>query len=73
MRGARAAASTRAIGCNPIATSGSDADHPCRLPPPGVRVKIGIIGAGNMDRAFATQLAAAGPDVTITATDTAHA
>jgi predicted dinucleotide-binding enzyme len=36
-------------------------------------VKIGIIGAGNMDRAFATQLAAAGPDVTITATDTAHA
>ncbi|TMC59702.1 MAG: hypothetical protein E6J17_10825, partial [Chloroflexi bacterium] len=37
------------------------------------RTKIGIIGAGNMGRAFATQLAAAGHDVTITATDTAHA
>lgn len=37
------------------------------------RTKIGIIGAGNMGRAFATQLAAAGHDGTITATDTAHA
>jgi 8-hydroxy-5-deazaflavin:NADPH oxidoreductase len=37
------------------------------------RKKIGIIGAGNMGRAFATRLAAAGHDVSITATDTAHA
>jgi 8-hydroxy-5-deazaflavin:NADPH oxidoreductase len=37
------------------------------------RTKIGIIGAGNMGRAFATRLAAAGHDVTITATDPAHA
>jgi 8-hydroxy-5-deazaflavin:NADPH oxidoreductase len=37
------------------------------------RTKIGIIGAGNMGRAFATRLAAAGHTVTITATDPAHA
>ena len=37
------------------------------------RTKIGIIGAGNMGRAFATRLAAAGHDVTITAKDAAHA
>ncbi|MFL5515918.1 MAG: NAD(P)-binding domain-containing protein [Gemmatimonadales bacterium] len=37
------------------------------------RKKIGIIGAGNMGRAFATRLAAAGHDVSITATDPAHA
>jgi 8-hydroxy-5-deazaflavin:NADPH oxidoreductase len=37
------------------------------------RTKIGIIGAGNMGRAFATQLAAAGHSVTITATNPAHA
>ena len=37
------------------------------------RTKIGIIGAGNMGRAFATQLAAAGHTVTITATNPAHA
>jgi 8-hydroxy-5-deazaflavin:NADPH oxidoreductase len=37
------------------------------------RTKIGIIGAGNMGRAFATRLAAAGHTVTITATDSAHA
>ncbi len=35
--------------------------------------KIGIIGAGNMGRAFATRFAAAGHDVTITATNAAHA
>ena len=37
------------------------------------RTRIGIIGAGNMGSAFATRLAAAGHDVTITATDFAHA
>jgi predicted dinucleotide-binding enzyme len=37
------------------------------------RTRIGIIGAGNMGRAFAARLAAAGHDVTITANDTAHA
>jgi predicted dinucleotide-binding enzyme len=37
------------------------------------RTKIGIIGAGNMGRAFATRLAAAGHTVSITATDLAHA
>jgi predicted dinucleotide-binding enzyme len=37
------------------------------------RTRIGIIGAGNMGRAFATRLAAAGHDVTVTATDPAHA
>lgn len=37
------------------------------------RTKIGIIGAGNMGRAFAKRLAAAGHDVTITAKDPAHA
>jgi 8-hydroxy-5-deazaflavin:NADPH oxidoreductase len=37
------------------------------------RTRIGIIGAGNMGRAFATRLAAAGHSVTITATDPAHA
>jgi 8-hydroxy-5-deazaflavin:NADPH oxidoreductase len=37
------------------------------------RTKIGIIGAGNMGRAFATRLAAAGHNVTITAKDPAHA
>ena len=35
--------------------------------------RIGIIGAGNMGRAFAARLAAAGHDVTITARDPAHA
>lgn len=35
--------------------------------------KIGIIGAGNMGRAFATRFAAAGYDVTIAATDATHA
>ncbi len=35
--------------------------------------KIGIIGAGNMGRAFATRFASAGHDVTITATTAAHA
>ena len=37
------------------------------------RRNIGIIGAGNMGRAFATRLAAAGHDVSITATNPAHA
>lgn len=37
------------------------------------RTKIGIIGAGNMGRAFATRLAAAGHSVSIAATDPAHA
>ncbi len=37
------------------------------------RTRIGIIGAGNMGRAFAKRLAAAGHDVTITATDQGHA
>jgi predicted dinucleotide-binding enzyme len=37
------------------------------------RTRIGIIGAGNMGRAFATRLAAAGHDVAITAKDPAHA
>ncbi|HUR95614.1 MAG TPA: NADPH-dependent F420 reductase [Gemmatimonadales bacterium] len=37
------------------------------------RMKIGIIGAGNMGRAFATRLAAAGHTLSITATDPAHA
>jgi shikimate 5-dehydrogenase len=37
------------------------------------RTKIGIIGAGNMGRAFATRLAAAGHNISITATDPAHA
>ena len=37
------------------------------------RTKIGIIGAGNMGRAFASRLAAAGHTVTITAMDPAHA
>jgi predicted dinucleotide-binding enzyme len=37
------------------------------------RTKIGVIGAGNMGGTFATQLAAAGYNVTITATDPAHA
>ena len=37
------------------------------------RTKIGIIGAGNMGRAFANRLAAAGHDVAITAKDPAHA
>jgi 8-hydroxy-5-deazaflavin:NADPH oxidoreductase len=37
------------------------------------RTKIGIIGAGNMGSAFATRLTAAGHDVSITATDPAHA
>ena len=37
------------------------------------RTRIGIIGAGNMGRAFATRLVAAGHDVTVTATDPAHA
>jgi 8-hydroxy-5-deazaflavin:NADPH oxidoreductase len=37
------------------------------------RRKIGIIGAGNMGRAFATRLAAAGHKINITATDPAHA
>lgn len=37
------------------------------------RTTIGIIGAGNMGRAFATRLAAAGHNVSITATDPAHA
>lgn len=37
------------------------------------RTKIGIIGAGNMGSAFATRLAAAGHDVTITATEPTHA
>ena len=37
------------------------------------RTKVGIIGAGNMGRAFATRLAGAGHTITITATDPAHA
>jgi 8-hydroxy-5-deazaflavin:NADPH oxidoreductase len=37
------------------------------------RTKIGIIGSGNMGRAFAKRLAAAGYNVSITATDSAHA
>ena len=37
------------------------------------RTRIGIIGAGNMGRAFAARLAAAGHDVTITTKDAAHA
>jgi predicted dinucleotide-binding enzyme len=37
------------------------------------RTKIGIIGAGNMGRAFATRLAAAGHDVAVTAQSPEHA
>jgi 8-hydroxy-5-deazaflavin:NADPH oxidoreductase len=37
------------------------------------RTKIGIIGAGNMGTAFAKRLTAVGHDVSITATDAAHA
>lgn len=37
------------------------------------RIRIGIIGAGNMGGAFAKRLAAAGYDVAITAKDPAHA
>ena len=36
-------------------------------------MKIGIIGAGNMGSAFATRLAAAGHEITITAQDLSHA
>ena len=37
------------------------------------KIRIGIIGAGNMGGAFAKRLAAAGHDVAITAKDPAHA
>lgn len=37
------------------------------------RTRVGIIGAGNMGRAFATRLAAAGHDVAVTARNPEHA